>query len=52
MPEDDLFALSACCRDSVLPAMEALREVGDKLEANVSVKYWPYPTYGKLLYTI
>ena len=39
-------------RDRVCLAMESLREVGDALEVIVGSKYWPYPSYGTLLYRV
>ena len=39
-------------RDSVCLAMQSLREVGDALEVIVGSKYWPYPSYGTLLYRV
>jgi len=39
-------------RDNVLPAMESLREVADQLEILVGKDYWPFPTYGDLLFKI
>ncbi len=40
------------CRDRVLGTMEALRAVSDALEPCVAGKYWPFPTYGTLLYRV
>ena len=37
-------------RNNVLPKMEALREVADKLETIVDEKIWPIPTYSELLF--
>ncbi len=37
-------------RDSVLPAMQELRAAGDEIETLVGKAYWPYPTYGDLLF--
>jgi glutamine synthetase len=37
-------------RDKVIPAMEALREVGDGLEATVPQSLWPLPTYREMLF--
>lgn len=34
----------------VIPAMEELRIVADELETVVGKKYWPYPTYGDILF--
>jgi len=35
---------------AVLPAMTALRQTVDTLETLMSKTYWPYPSYGKLIY--
>jgi glutamine synthetase len=37
-------------RDKVIPAMEALRAVGDALENNVPQSLWPLPTYREMLF--
>jgi len=34
----------------IVPAMETVRIVADKLETFVGKDYWPFPTYGDLLY--
>jgi len=39
-------------RNNVLPKMEALREVADKLETIVDEKIWPIPTYSELLFRV
>ncbi|HIV67863.1 MAG TPA: glutamine synthetase III [Candidatus Butyricicoccus stercorigallinarum] len=39
-------------RNTVIPAMEALRTVADEMEVNTAEKYWPFPTYDKLLFGI
>lgn len=38
-------------RDVILPAMATLREAADALERICAKSYWPYPTYGDLLYS-
>ena len=38
--------------NTVLPSMENLRTVADKIESMVGEKYWAFPTYGELLYSI
>ena len=40
------------CRDVILPEMNALRALADEAETITSAKYWPFPTYGELLYGI
>jgi len=37
-------------RDKVIPAMTALREVGDSLEAIAPHGQWPLPTYREMLF--
>jgi len=39
-------------RDAVRPGMARLRRSGDALEALVGASYWPYPSYGTLLYNV
>ena len=37
---------------TVFPAMQALRAVADELETLTAKKYWPFPTYGDLLFSV
>ena len=39
-------------RNTVFAAMEQLRAVADELELIVAKKYWPFPTYGDILYSV
>lgn len=39
-------------KNNIVPAMQEVRAVADELELMVSNKYWPYPTYGDLLFSI
>ncbi len=39
-------------RDSVFTAMEALRKTVDTLEVHTASKYWPYPSYGEMLFSV
>ena len=39
-------------RDDVIPAMNELRKVADELELKTAKKYWPFPTYGDILFGI
>lgn len=39
-------------RNSVFLAMQELRGVADELETLVGTKYWPFPTYGEILFSI
>ena len=38
--------------DKVVPAMESLREIGDRLERMTGEDFWPMPTYAELLFGI
>ena len=40
------------CRDEVLPVMDELRRAADEAETLTERAYWPFPTYGDLLYYI
>ncbi len=37
-------------RDTVIPAMTAVREIADRLEGIVSDDLWPLPTYQEILF--
>jgi glutamine synthetase len=37
-------------RDTVIPAMDATREVADKLERIVADDLWPLPKYSEMLF--
>ena len=39
-------------RDEVLPRMGALRALCDEAEAVTAASYWPFPTYGELLFGV
>ena len=48
--EIDKQALS--CRKKLFTAMEELRDDVDAMETITSSKYWPYPSYGEILFSI
>ncbi len=48
----DIFETSAAVRDKILPSMSTLRGYVDAAEMLTSAKYWPYPSYGKLLFSV
>ena len=50
--KDNPLTLAEYYRDYVLTAMEKLRAVGDKMETDMSTEYWPYPSYGDMLYSV
>ncbi|MCQ2411899.1 MAG: glutamine synthetase III [Sphaerochaetaceae bacterium] len=39
-------------RECIVPAMEDVRAVADKLELSVSHEAWPFPTYGDMLFYV
>ncbi|NLE85422.1 MAG: glutamine synthetase type III [Myxococcales bacterium] len=38
------------CRDTVIPAMNAVRDAADKLETVIADDLWPLPTYQEMLF--
>lgn len=51
-PEGDGQKLADYYKETIIPAMERLRKVADEIETLVGEKYWPYPTYGKMLFAV
>ncbi len=49
---DDIIKTSEAIRDDVLPKMEHLRKHVDEAEMLTSEEYWPFPSYGKLLFSV
>jgi len=43
---------SVFCRDRILATMNELRIYVDEMETMTSAEYWPYPSYGELLFSI
>ena len=48
----DISEQSYAYRDSVFVAMQDLRAYVDKAESICAAKYWPYPSYGELLFGV
>ena len=40
------------CHDIIIPAMAAAREAADGLEMVTASKYWPFPVYSDLLFSV
>ena len=38
--------------DKVLPVMNAMRACADEMEVHTAKKYWPFPTYGDILFSV
>ena len=51
-PQGDDQVLAEYYRDAIIPAMDRLRAVADEIEPLVGEKYWPYPTYGRMLFAV
>jgi glutamine synthetase len=49
-PEGDSLAHAKHARDVMMPAMNAVRIAGDKLELLVADDLWPLPTYQEMLF--
>ncbi len=49
---DDNLSLAKYYRNTVFVLMNELRELGDSMEKETSAKYWPYPSYGKILFGV
>ncbi|MCD8108352.1 MAG: glutamine synthetase III [Oscillospiraceae bacterium] len=48
----DVTEAAMCIKDSVIPKMEALRAPCDEAETVTAKSYWPFPTYGDLLFGV
>ncbi len=40
------------CKNSLIPAMDALRAVVDDMERHTDSRRWPYPSYGELMFRV
>ena len=49
---EDYMEHGKICRDEIIPAMNALRAAADEMEIHTAKKYWPFPTYGDLLFSV
>ncbi|WP_417419129.1 glutamine synthetase III [Hominenteromicrobium sp.] len=49
---EDPIEVATYYKDSVITAMTELRAVVDEMETLVSSDYWPYPSYGDLMFRI
>ena len=50
--QNDTYAAARYYRDRVFPAMHSLRDVVDSMEVRCGAKYWPYPSYGDILFSV
>ncbi len=49
---EDIIAESVLIRDTVLPKMSELRIPCDQAELLTAKNYWPFPTYGDILFSV
>lgn len=49
---EDVLAEAKYYRNTVFANMEDTRTTADEIESLVGAKYWPYPTYGQLLFGV
>ena len=49
---EETLAQAEMIRDRLLPQMDALRSPCDEAETLTARKYWPFPTYGDLLFGV
>ena len=49
---DDVVAQATYFRDEVKTTMDELRAPADKLEMIVDKEFWPFPSYGDLLFEV
>ena len=49
---EDIVSESALIRDTVLPKMTELRIPCDEAELLTAKSYWPFPTYGDILFSV
>lgn len=48
----DILEQALAYRNDVIPAMQEIRIVADQLETLTGKSYWPFPTYGELLFSV
>ena len=49
---DDILTSAQYYHDYVFTTMQEMRKISDEMEKHTSLKYWPYPTYGEMLFSI
>ena len=48
----DITAQANFIRDEIIPKMSLVRVPADEAETLTAEKYWPFPTYGELLFGV
>ena len=49
---DDIQAYADYYRNTIFADMQALRAIGDNMETQTSSEFWPYPSYGEMLFGV
>ena len=49
---EDITELAGTIRDELLPKMAELRAAADEAETLTAKEFWPFPTYGELLFAL
>ncbi len=52
VPHDDASVTASYYKEVIIPAMADVRKPADELELLVGRDYWPFPTYGDLLFSV
>ncbi len=50
--KNDNLATAKYYRETVFTLMEELRAIGDAMEQKTAASYWPYPSYGEILFGV
>ena len=50
--QDDMQAYAEFYNNVVFADMQALRAIGDDMETQTASEYWPYPSYGEMLFGV
>ena len=48
----DIIKTSEAVRDKLIPKMDTVRKYVDEAEMLTGEEYWPFPSYGKLLFSV
>ncbi len=48
----DSTAFATHCAEKLLPLMSELRSYADEMECIMDKRYWPYPSYGEILFSV
>ncbi|MBQ7595127.1 MAG: glutamine synthetase type III, partial [Clostridia bacterium] len=52
VPDTNALTYAEYYRDTIIPAMAKVRKPADELELLIGRAYWPFPTYGDLLFSV